>query len=178
MLKNKKNEICRGTWLVLAVLLVFGGILSLVTPAGTRPHLAFTFGLIMALSALGCFLVYALQHSEPLGAEWILADGLVALSLCGQVSRDQWIAFAMGAWLLFSGVTKWISLVLLKRNKVKNWGLMAAPGGALMVFGLISQYVFVDPAYSGLFMGLAFLLQGAHFGFLWWFWSQMAKEEE
>lgn len=178
MLKKKGKDISRGIWLICAVLLVFGGILSLLTPGNVRPYLAFTFGLIMAAVGISCFLVYALMRSAPFGPEWILADGLVALSLCGQVAREAAIPFAMGAWLLFSGITKWICLVHLRRCKAEKWWWMAVPAAALMLLGLVSQYVFAASDLSGLFMGLAFLLEGAHFAFLWWFWPQIPSGEK
>ena len=173
-LRIRKKELSRGACLVAAVLLIFGGILSLVAPGSIRPNIAFVFGMIMALAGVIFLLIYALMRSLPVGAEWILADGIVALALCGQVGREELIPFSMGAWLLFSGVTRLVMAAVLLRGKIKCWRITGLAGLALLLLGLISQYGFAAAeGYAGLFEGLAFLLEGANALFLWWLWNDL-----
>ncbi len=173
-MQMRKRELSRGMCLVAAVLLFFGGILSLVAPGPVRPHIAFVFGMIMALAGVIFLLIYALMRLLPVGAEWILADGIAALALCGQVGREERILFSMGAWLLFSGVTRLVMAAVLLRGKAKCWRMAGLAGMALLILGLVSQYGFAAvKGFSGLFEGLAFLLQGANAFFLWWLWKEL-----
>lgn len=170
----RKGELSRGACLVAAVLLFFGGILSLVAPGSIRPSIAFVFRMIMAFAGILFLLVYALMRSLPFGAEWILADGIMALALCGQVAKEALIPFSMGAWLLFSGVSRLVMMAVLQREKADRWWLFALPGLTLILLGLISQYGFAAVSgYAGLFEGLAFLLEGANALFLWWIWREL-----
>ena len=114
------------------------------------------------------------MRSLPFGAEWILADGIMALALCGQVAKEALIPFSMGAWLLFSGVSRLVMMAVLQREKADRWWLFALPGLALILLGLISLYGFAAVSgYAGLFEGLAFLLEGANALFLWWIWREL-----
>lgn len=120
-LQIRKKELSRGACLVAAVLLIFGGILSLVAPGSVWPNIAFVFGMIMALAGVIFLLIYALMRSLPVGAEWILADGIAC-------SGTLWAGGERGADSVFYG-----SMASLFRcDKIGNGGCLIERKGKML----------------------------------------------
>lgn len=178
-LRVRKKDLARGAEMISAVLLLFAGVLSIVAPGGIRSHIAFVFGMVMAVYGILSIIMYLLMRSSPFNAECFFTDGITVLAFCGQVGKEELIPFSMGAWLLFSGITRLVLTLSLRREKANCWWMVALSGLVLLILGMVSQYCFAATSgLNGLFEGLAFLFEGAACLFLWWIWRELPGNGE
>ena len=92
---------------------------------------------------------------------------LAGLTGCGSTAKKAEVTnspepmFLFTLWLLFSGISRFVSAFDLKALGVHNWGWVLAVGIVLMIAGFICM---MDPLVSitavGMTVGLVFLLEG------------------
>ena len=64
-------------------------------------------------------------------------------------------------WLLFSGVSRFVSAFDLKALGMRGWGWILALGIVLLVFGVVCMMdPWVSVAAMGMTVGIVFLLEG------------------
>ena len=101
-----------------------------------------------------------------LGSGWFLLEGiftvlLAVFLLCNQAFTMLSLPFLFGMWLLFGGISRFVSSFDLQRLGVKGWGWFTALGVLLTFAGILSFY---DPISGALALswvaGLVLILQG------------------
>ena len=101
-----------------------------------------------------------------MGSGWLLLDGVLTVILSLFLLFNEWftmlsLPFLFTLWLLFSGISRFVSAFDLKALGVRKWGWVLAVGIILMIAGFICM---MDPWVSitavGMTVGLVFLLEG------------------
>ena len=99
-------------------------------------------------------------------AGWLLLDGVLTVILSLFLLLNQWftlmsLPFLFTAWLLFSGVSRFVSAFDLKALGVRAWGWVLALGIVLTVAGFVCMMdPWVSVAAMGVTVGVVFLLEG------------------
>lgn len=162
-----KNTTLKMLWLISGILLIFVGVVAMVSPEQTLITVAFVLGLAMLISGVMDLIVFAMAHKMVIGAGWFLADGILTvlislLLLFNQTVAAGAIPFIFAMWLIFSGVSKTIHSFDLKFLRVKDWGWFALLGIAQAAFGFIC---FLKPVAGAgivsILIGVSLILQGA-----------------
>ena len=100
------------------------------------------------------------------GSGWLLLDGVLTVILSLFLLFNQWftmlsLPFLFTLWLLFSGVSRFVSAFDLRALGVHEWGWILAIGIILILAGLICMMdPWVSVAAIGVTVGLVFLLEG------------------
>ena len=177
-----KPGVSKTLWLISGILLIFDGVLAIVAPSSILLSLTIVFGLAMFISGALSIVIYIFCFRNLYGAGWLLAEGILTILLglfvlCDQVVTINVIPYIFGLWTVFSGVTRTVDSLEIKRFGVKGWYWMTLVGVASILLGFIS---FIRPVIAiqiiGITMGLVFLVQGAAALFMWWFESHLKME--
>ena len=142
--------------IVSGVLLIAVGIYCLCNQDIAAATAGFMVGIFMLVSGIIEIVVFAVTSGLLFGSGWLLLDLLF----------NQWftmlsLPLLFTLWLLFSGISRFVSAFDLKALGVHNWGWVLAVGIVLMIAGFICM---MDPLVSitavGMTVGLVFLLEG------------------
>ena len=123
-------------------------------------------GIFMLVSGIIEIIVFAATSGVMFGSGWLLLDGVLTVILSLFLLFNQWftmmsLPFLFTLWLLFSGISRFVSAFDLRAFGVRGWGWVLAIGIILMVAGFICM---MDPWVSfaaiGLTVGLVFLMEG------------------
>ena len=137
--------------IIAGVLLIAVGIYCLCNQDIAAETAGLMVGILMLASGIIEIVVFAATSGLLFGSGWLLLDGVLMLSL----------PFLFTLWLLFSGISRFVSAFDLKALGVHNWGWVLAVGIVLMIAGFICM---MDPWVSitavGMTVGLVFLLEG------------------
>lgn len=129
--------------------------------------MALLLGIIMLLSGIVDIVVFARWHKLITGAGWILADGILTIVLSLFLMFNQILAAAalpliFSMWLLFTGISRIVGSVDIKKAGVRGWGWFLALGIIVTVLGTVSLF---EPLATLITMtilvGLNFIVQGA-----------------
>ena len=123
-------------------------------------------GVFMLISGVIEIIVFASTSGLLFGSGWLLLDGVLTVILSLFLLFNQWftllsLPLLFTLWLLFSGISRFVSAFDLRAMGVRGWGWVLAVGILLMVAGFICMMdPWVSVAAIGLTVGLAFLLEG------------------
>ena len=144
--------------IVSGVLLIAVGIYCLCNQDIAAATAGFMVGIFMLVSGIIEIVVFAVTSGLLFGSGWLLLDGVLTVILSLFLLFNQWFTIL---WLLFSGISRFVSAFDLKALGVHNWGWVLAVGIVLMIAGFICM---MDPLVSitavGMTVGLVFLLEG------------------
>lgn len=153
--------------IVSGVLLIAVGIYCLCNQDIAAATAGFMVGIFMLVSGIIEIVVFAVTSGLLLfGSGWLLLDGVLTVILSLFLLFNQWftmlpLPLLFTLWLLFSGISRFVSAFDLKALGVHNWGWVLAVGIVLMIAGFICM---MDPLVSitavGMTVGLVFLLEG------------------
>ena len=141
--------------IVSGVLLILIGIYCLCNQDIAVATAGLMVGIFMLASGIIEIVVFTSTSRLLIGSGWLLLDGV-----------NEWftmlsLPFLFTLWLLFSGISRFVSAFDLKALGVRNWGWVLAVGIILMIAGFICM---MDPWVSitavGMTVGLVFLLEG------------------
>ena len=110
--------------------------------------------------------VFATTSGFMLGSGWLLLDGVLTVILSLFLLLNQWftmmsLPFLFTLWLLFSGVSRFVSAFDLRACGVRGWGWILAVGVILIAAGFVCMMdPWVSVAAIGVTVGLVFLLEG------------------
>ena len=96
----------------------------------------------------------------------LLMDGVLTVLMSLFLLFNQWftllsLPLLFTLWLLFSGVSRFVSAFDLRALGVRGWRWVLAVGIALMVFGFVCLMdPWVSVAAMGVTVGLVFILEG------------------
>lgn len=152
--------------IIAGVLLIAVGIYCLCNQDIAVMTAGFMLGIFMLICGVMEIVVFAATSGTLFGSGWLLLDGVVTLILSLFLLFNQWftmmsLPFLFALWLLFSGISRFVSAFDLRAVGVRDWGWVFVIGIILIVAGFICM---MDPWVSvmavGVTVGLAFLLEG------------------
>lgn len=152
--------------IISGVLLIVVGIYCLCNQDVAAMTAGVMVGVFMLISGVIEIIVFASTSGLLFGSGWLLLDGVLTVILSLFLLFNQWftllsLPLLFTLWLLFSGISRFVSAFDLRAMGVRGWGWVLAVGILLMVAGFICMMdPWVSVAAIGLTVGLAFLLEG------------------
>ena len=152
--------------IISGVLLIATGIYCLCNQNIAAMTAGLMVGIFMLISGIIEIIVFAATSGVMFGSGWLLLDGVLTVILSLFLLFNQWftmmsLPFLFTLWLLFSGISRFVSAFDLKALGVHNWGWVLAVGVVLIIAGFICMMdPWVSVAAMGLTVGLVFLLEG------------------
>lgn len=123
-------------------------------------------GIFMLAAGIVEIAVFAQMKEMIFGSGWLLLDGVLTVIMSLFLLFNQWftllsLPFLFSAWLLFSGISRFVSAFDLKALGVRSWWWCVVVGFLLLAAGFITM---MDPWISmeavGLTIGIVFLMEG------------------
>lgn len=149
-----KNVVLRILWVILGALMIIAGIICLCVPGITEATLALAYGIILLVSGIADIAIFAVWGSGMFGAGWLLLDGILTVLLSMFLLFNMGftalaLPYIFGMWLMFSGISRFVSSFDLRAFGVRGWGWMMALGIVMAAVGFVA---FLDPVLSTLAM--------------------------
>ena len=151
--------------IISGVLLIVAGIYCLCNQDVAAMTAGLMIGVFMLVSGVIEIIVFASTSGLLLGSGWLLLDGVLTVILSLFLLFNQWftlmsLPFLFTLWLLFSGISRFVSAFDLRAVGVRGWGWVLAMGIILMIAGFVCMMdPWVSVAAIGLTVGLVFLLE-------------------
>lgn len=148
------------------VLLVAAGIYCLCNQDVAVLSAGILLGLFMLCAGVLEIIIFSVGGGLIFGSGWLLLDGVLTVLLSMLLLFNQWFTMVslpilFTLWLLFSGVSRFVSAFDLRMLGVRSWGLVLALGILLLVLGIVGL---LDPVVStvafAITVGLVFILEG------------------
>lgn len=148
------------------VLLIAAGVYCLCNQDIAVLSAGLLLGLFMLVSGVIEIAVFAGTSGILIGSGWLLLDGVLTVIMSLFLLFNQWftllsLPFLFTIWLLFSGISRFVSAFDLRALGVRAWGWVLAIGILLIVGGFVCM---MDPWVSvvaiGVTVGLVFILEG------------------
>lgn len=148
------------------VLLIAVGVYCLCNQDIAVLSAGLLLGLFMLVSGVIEIAVFAGTSGVLIGSGWLLLDGVLTVIMSLFLLFNQWftmlsLPFLFTIWLLFSGISRFVSAFDLRALGVRAWGWVLAIGILLIVGGFVCM---MDPWVSvvaiGVTVGLVFILEG------------------
>ena len=148
------------------VLLIIAGVYCLCNQNMAVLSAGFLLGLFMLISGIIEIAAFAGTNGLLVGSGWLLLDGVLTVIMSMFLLFNQWftmlsLPFLFTIWLLFSGISRFVSAFDLHALGVRSWGWVLAIGILLIVGGFICM---MDPWVSvvaiGITVGIVFILEG------------------
>ena len=152
--------------IVAAILLIAAGIYCLCNEDVAVLSAGLMLGIFMLAAGIAEIVVFAGTSGVLIGSGWLLLDGVLTVIMSLFLLFNQWftllsLPFIFTVWLMFSGISRFVSAFDLHALGVRGWGWVLAVGILLMVAGFICMMdPWVSAAAVGVTVGLVFLLEG------------------
>ena len=152
--------------IISGVLLIVAGVYCLCNQDVAAMTAGLLLGVFMLVSGVIEIIVFASTAGLLIGSGWLLLDGVLTVIMSLFLLFNQWftmlsLPFLFALWLLFSGISRFVSAFDLRAMGVRGWGWVLTIGILLMVAGFICMMdPWVSVAAIGLTVGLVFLLEG------------------
>ena len=152
--------------IVSGVLLILIGIYCLCNQDIAVLSAGLLLGLFMLVSGIIEIVVFAGTSGLLIGSGWLLLDGVLTVIMSMFLLFNQWftmlsLPFLFTVWLLFSGISRFVSAFDLRALGVRSWGWVLAIGILLIIGGFVCM---MDPWISvvaiGVTVGIVFILEG------------------
>ena len=152
--------------IIAGVLLIAAGIYCLCNQDVAAMTAGLMVGVSMLVSGIIEIVVFATTSGLLFGSGWLLLDGVLRVILSLFLLFNQWftmmsLPLLFTLWLLFSGISRFVSAFDLRAFGVHGWGWVLVVGIVLMIAGFVCMMdPWVSVAAIGLTVGLVFLLEG------------------
>ena len=152
--------------IVAGILLIAAGIYCLCNEDVAVLSAGLMLGIFMLAAGIAEIVVFAGTSGVLIGSGWLLLDGVLTVIMSLFLLFNQWftllsLPFLFTVWLIFSGISRFVSAFDLHALGVRGWGWVLAVGILLMVAGFICMMdPWVSAAAVGVTVGLVFLLEG------------------
>ena len=152
--------------IIAGVLLIALGVYCLCNQDIAAMTAGVMVGVVMLISGVMEIVVFPTTSGLLFGSGWLLLDGVLTVILSLFLLFNQWftmmsLPFLFTLWLLFSGVSRFVSAFDLRALGVHEWGWILAMGIILILAGFICMMdPWVSVAAIGVTVGLVFLLEG------------------
>ena len=123
-------------------------------------------GIFMLAAGIAEIVVFAGTSGMLIGSGWLLLDGVLTVIMSLFLLFNQWftllsLPFIFTVWLMFSGISRFVSAFDLHALGVRGWGWVLALGILLMAAGFVCMMdPWVSVAAIGVTVGIVFLLEG------------------
>lgn len=160
------QTVSRILWAVVGILLLVAGMICLSNPGVALATLSLYLGVAMLLSGVIDIVIFAKASRFVAGAGWFLAEGILTVLLSlfllfHQAFTLLSLPYIFGMWLLFSGISKFVSSFDLRALDIRGWGWCTAIGALLALAGFLA---FLDPVSDliaiSVLVGLLLVFQG------------------
>lgn len=167
VLKNVE-KIIKYWWvgLILGILFILLGIWVFKTPIESFVALSIFFAFTYLISGIGRIFFSLSNRKELEGWGWLLAGGLLetllGLALFANPGVSMIVlAFFVGFWLMFNGITTISTSIDLKKYQKKGWVWILISG---ILSTILAFMVLVNPLYAvsflGIFIALSLIFSG------------------
>ena len=152
--------------IITGALLIAAGIYCLCNQDVAAMSAGIVLGLLMLIAGIVEIVIFAGTSRFILGSGWLLLDGVLTVIMSLFLLFNQWftllsLPFLFTVWLMFSGISRFVSAFDLHALGVRGWGWVLAVGILLMGAGFICMMdPWVSAAAVGVTVGLVFLLEG------------------
>ena len=152
--------------IVAGILLIAAGIYCLCNEDVAVLSAGLMLGVFMLAAGIAEIVVFAGTSGVLIGSGWLLLDGVLTVIMSLFLLFNQWftllsLPFLFTVWLIFSGISRFVSAFDLHALGVRGWGWVLAVGILLMVAGFICMMdPWVSAAAVGVTVGMVFLLEG------------------
>ena len=152
--------------IIAGILLIGAGVYCLCNQDVAVLSAGLFLGIFMLAAGLMEIVVFAGTSGVLLGSGWFLLDGVLTTILSLFLLFNQWftllsLPFLFALWLLFTGISGFVSAFDLRALGVRSWGWILGIGIVLAVAGLICMMdPWVSVAAIGVTVGIVFLLEG------------------
>ena len=152
--------------IVAGILLIAAGIYCLCNEDVAVLSAGLMLGIFMLAAGIAEIVVFAGTSGVLIGSGWLLLDGVLTVIMSLFLLFNQWftllsLPFLFTVWLMFSGISRFVSAFDLHALGVRGWGWVLAVGILLMVAGFLCMMdPWVSAAAVGVTVGLVFLLEG------------------
>ena len=152
--------------IVAGIRLIAAGIYCLCNEDVAVLSAGLMLGIFMLAAGIAEIVVFAGTSGVLIGSGWLLLDGVLTVIMSLFLLFNQWftllsLPFIFTVWLMFSGISRFVSAFDLHALGVRGWGWVLAVGILLMVAGFICMMdPWVSAAAVGVTVGLVFLLEG------------------
>lgn len=152
--------------IVAGILLIAAGIYCLCNEDVAVLSAGLMLGIFMLAAGIAEIVVFAGTSGVLIGSGWLLLDGVLTVIMSLFLLFNQWftllsLPFIFTVWLMFSGISRFVSAFDLHALGVRGWGWVLAVGILLMVAGFICMMdPWVSAAAVGVTVGMVFLLEG------------------
>ena len=152
--------------IVAGILLIAAGIYCLCKEDVAVLSAGLMLGIFMLAAGIAEIVVFAGTSGVLIGSGWLLLDGVLTVIMSLFLLFNQWftllsLPFIFTVWLMFSGISRFVSAFDLHALGVRGWGWVLAVGILLMVAGFICMMdPWVSAAAVGVTVGMVFLLEG------------------
>ena len=152
--------------IVAGILLIAAGIYCLCNEDVAVLSAGLMLGVFMLAAGIAEIVVFAGTSGVLIGSGWLLLDGVLTVIMSLFLLFNQWftllsLPFIFTVWLIFSGISRFVSAFDLHALGVRGWGWVLAVGILLMAAGFICMMdPWVSAAAVGVTVGLVFLLEG------------------
>lgn len=152
--------------IVAGILLIAAGVYCLCNEDVAVLSAGLMLGIFMLAAGIAEIVVFAGTSGVLIGSGWLLLDGVLTVIMSLFLLFNQWftllsLPFIFTVWLMFSGISRFVSAFDLHALGVRGWGWVLAVGILLMVAGFICMMdPWVSAAEVGVTVGMVFLLEG------------------
>ena len=152
--------------IVAGILLIAAGVYCLCNEDVAVLSAGLMLGIFMLAAGIAEIVVFAGTSGVLIGSGWLLLDGVLTVIMSLFLLFNQWftllsLPFLFTVWLIFSGISRFVSAFDLHALGVRGWGWVLAVGILLMVAGFICMMdPWVSAAAVGVTVGMVFLLEG------------------
>ena len=152
--------------IIIGVLLIAAGIYCLCNQDVAAMSAGIVLGLLMLIAGIVEIVIFAGTSRFILGSGWLLLDGVLTVVMSLFLLFNHWftmmsLPILFTVWLLFSGVSRFVSAFDLKALGMRGWGWILALGIVLLVFGVVCMMEpWVSVVAVGVTVGLVFILEG------------------
>jgi len=145
---------------IVGIILAAAGIYCFVTPIATFASVGWIIGIVLLIAGINLIINYFTMRRSDNVYAWDLLLGIITILfslfiLYGQFARlalDSFIIILFGVWILVSGISRIVSGMKMKKNRVKNSSWLSA-----VILGVLSVlagiYGFVNPMVFALTIG-------------------------
>ncbi len=177
------KKVTQALWLVSGILLIFAGVVAMLSPGGAVDMMAFVLGLALIIAGGSQLVIFFSRRDSFFGSGWVLIEGiltvLVALmTLFHQAEAAAALPYVFGMWVMTTGVSRLVNSFDLKKRNFSKWWGMTIVGFVGVLLGFLS---FFKPdlitAAMGIVIGVFMIVQGLASLFFWFVSAKFSEEE-
>ena len=160
------HNLTKSSWLISGIVLIFAGIIALISPESVIVTIAYILGIALLISGIGNIIVYFVLRYNFSGVKWFLADGLITILLAlflffNHLATAVVIPYIFCMWIIFGGVTKAIAAFEMRSAEMQGWWWMALIGAIGIIIGIVTLFNPMIATWAiGISLGLFLILQG------------------